>query len=697
MNNSYIKAASKIPGNWLRIFQNKLSRINMPEYTLFSIYSILTGISVGLAVVAFHEAINLISYIFFELLAGNFAFWGGAIVIILPALGMLVQSLMTTFFPSTAKKRGVSEVIKAVAIRGGFIRFRTTLFHFIAPVINIGSGGTVGPEGPAAQLGGGVASKLGQLIGISDARRRMFTAAGAGAAISAVFNTPLGGIFFALEIVLLNDFQSATFSALILASVSASAVSRIFLGDSPAFQFDIPSIVSYSDFYLFIALGIAAGILSIAFIRYSSAVNEFFKKKVLKVLPKWLLMVAVGLIVGVAGYFYKDIFGIGYKAINKILAGTISWDIVLILLALKFLLVPMILNSGGFGGVFAPSLFLGACFGFLFATGVNNIWDLNLDTTTFVLVSMGAVLGGVNSIPISAILIIFEMTKDYSFMLPLMLAVVISTTIVQLVVKGSVHVKHLEEQGYTLNQGRQTSILRSYFVKDVMKTDIVLIPEDTPLPVLVGELLESHHNTFYIVNKEKKLTGTISTSELRPIIAEYEQLRDMLVVNDIARHEVLKVSESDDLDYVLKLFGEKNVDELPVISKTVPGKVIASVWRQDVIALYNRESLKYNLADGMARELKSIETTQTSQVTEGFSIVEKKAPEMFIGKSLLQLRIRNNHGLEVLMIKRPLSPIMAIEEENKIHIPTPDYVIQSDDILVLFGADDKVAQTINWV
>ena len=278
-----------------------------------------------------------------------------------------------------------------------------------------------------------------------------------------------------------------------------------------------------------------------------------------------------------------------------------------------------------------------------------------------------------------------------------MLAVVLSTTIVQLVVKGSVHVKHLEEQGYTLNQGRQTSILRSYFVKDVMKTDIELIPEDTPLPVLVGELLESHHSTFYIVNTEKLLTGAISTSELRPIIAEYEQLRDMLVVSDIARHEVTKVYQSDDLDYVLKLFGEKNVDELPVVTKAEPNKVIASVWRQDVIALYNRESLKYNLADGMARELKTIEAAQTSQVTEGFSIIEKKAPEMFVGKSLLQLRIRNNYGLEVLMIKRSLSPIMAIEEENKIHIPSPDYIIRSDDILVLFGADEKIAQTSNWV
>ena len=155
---------------------------------------------------------------------------------------MLILSIMTYLAPDTAKKKGVSEIIKAVALRGGYIPFRTTLFHFIAPVLCIGTGNTVGPEGPVAQLGGGISSKIGSIIGLSDTRRRIFTAAGAGAVISAVFNSPLGGIFFALEIVLLNDFQTPTFSALVFASVTASAISRIFLGNTPTFIFDEISI-----------------------------------------------------------------------------------------------------------------------------------------------------------------------------------------------------------------------------------------------------------------------------------------------------------------------------------------------------------------------------------------------------------------------------------------------------------------------
>lgn len=147
--------------------------------------------------------------------------------------------------PEISKRRGVLDIIKSVASREGIISFRTTLFHFFAPVISIGSGGTVGPEGPAAQIGGGVASKIATLLKVSDQRRRIFTTAGSGAAIAAIFNTPLGGVFFALEIILLNDYHTPTFSALILASVTASAIARIFLGNNSVFMFSAPDIGDY--------------------------------------------------------------------------------------------------------------------------------------------------------------------------------------------------------------------------------------------------------------------------------------------------------------------------------------------------------------------------------------------------------------------------------------------------------------------
>ncbi|MGB5288789.1 MAG: chloride channel protein [Ignavibacteriaceae bacterium] len=670
--------------------QQKLAKITLPDYTTFSIFAVIIGAIAGLASVFFHNSIEFFNQVFFEQTAEGLFFLGAAAVIVLPAIGMLIQSLMIKITPDIAEKKGVLEVIKSVVLRGGYIPLRTTIFHFLAPVICIGSGGTVGPEGPAAQLGGGVSSKLCQLVGLSDTRRRVFTAAGSGAAIAAIFNTPLGGVFFALEVILLNDFNAPTLSALILASVTASAISRIFLGTESVFAFGTPDIGGYNYIYMYAVLGILAGLISILFIRYSSSTGRIFRKKILnKGVPQWLVMITVGLLVGVSGFYFKDIFGIGYSGINHILAGKLVWKVVLILFLLKFLLVPLILNSGGFGGVFAPSLFMGACLGFLYVTLVNYLFGISLDTTTYILVGMGAMLGGINTIPITAIMIIFEMTQEYSFILPLMLAVIISTTISRLVLKGSVHVKHLEEQGYQITEGRESNILKSIFIKDVKLDQIELVPETTKLPVLIEKMIQSPSNSFYTVNDKIQITGTITETELRPIMTEYENVKDFLIASDVANPQVIFLKQTDDLDYVSRLFGKLNVDNIPVIEEETK-KILGAINRQEILSIYNRESLKVNLADGLSKELKTIRETSSSAVTAGYSITEIVAPVEFIGQSLSELKIRSDYGLEVLMIKHPKEIFDDSNEKDLIITTDPDYRLRREDRLVLFGRDENI-------
>jgi chloride channel protein, CIC family len=667
--------------------QNFFAKNEYPEYTIFSILAIITGAAVGLAAVLFHELIKFFEYFFFDFIINEFLLIGIGVVIAIPIIGMLLQSLMIYLFPKTAKRKGVIDVIKAVSTRGGYIPFRTTLFHALAPAISIGSGGTVGPEGPAAQIGGGVASKLGQLFDLSDQRKRMFTAAGAGAAISAVFNTPLGGIFFALEVVLLNDFHTATFSALILASVTASVISRIFLGDTPAFQFVDAGVGPYENFYLFIILGILAGILSLLFIRYSSVVREVFNRHLKVKYPQWILMSGVGLLVGISGYFYSEIFGIGYETINKLLNGQTAWQLALILLVMKFILVPLIITSGGFGGIFAPSLFIGAAFGYLFAVILQNFFGMDVNVTTFVLVGMGAMLGGINSIPISAIMIIFEMTKDYAFILPLMLAVVMSSMIVQWKLKGTITAKHLEEEGYEISSGRDTAILKSLTVAEAMKKDIFIVNANLPVPSLISQLVENPHNVVYTTDNNGKINGVITDNEIMPIITEYDTLSKMLVANDIARSEVTLVSENDNLDFVFKLLGKGSMHQFPV--KSDDGQIKGIIRRQDVISAYNKATMKMNVKDSFASELRTINQTKGSRVADGYSIIEKGVPRAFVGKSVIDLKFRNNHGLEILMVKHKLS-VLSDETDERVIIPSTDYKFTSDDILVLFGADENI-------
>ena len=672
-------------------FQKKLNKITLPDYLSFSIYAIIIGVFAGLASVLFHNSIDFFNKIFFEQTAEGLFFLGAAAVLVLPAIGMLIQALMIKVAPGIAEKKGVSEVIKSVTLRGGYIPLKTTIFHFFAPVICIGSGGTVGPEGPAAQLGGGVSSKLCQIIGLSDTRRRVFTAAGSGAAIAAIFNTPLGGVFFAIELILLNDFSAPTLSAIILASVTASTISRELLGNESVFAFTRPETGSYHYIYMYAILGILAGFASVIYLRYNNATNHLIKKKILsKGIPQWLLMIVVGLVVGVSGFFFKDIFGIGYSGINNILAGKLIWKVVMVLFVLKFLLVPLVINSGGFGGMFAPSLFMGACLGFLFSTSANSLFGLNLDNTTYILVGMGAMLGGINTIPITAILIIFEMTQEYSFILPLMLAVIVSTTLSRLVLKSSVHVHHLEEQGYQISEGRESNILKSIFVKDIELSPINTVQESTKLPELVENMIRTPSNSFYTVNFEDRITGVITEVELRPIMTEYENVKDFLVASDVANPQVVYARLYDDLDYVLRLFSKMNVDTIPVIADDEEIKILGAISRQEVLLIYNREMLKLNLAEGLSNELKTIGEAGSSTVTPGYSIAEVKVKTDLIGKSLSELKIRISYGLEVLMIKHPQEMFEESSEKELIISADPNYKLKWGDKLVVFGKDENI-------
>lgn len=673
------------------IIQSWIAKVPFPDYTIFSFYAVIVGAVTGLAAVLFHNAIDFFNILFFKQTAGGLFFLGNAVVIVIPVIGMLIQSIMIYTAPGISEKRGVSEVIKSVALRGGYIPLKTTLFHFLAPVVCIGSGGTVGPEGPAAQLGGGIASKFGSFAGLSDPRRRIFTAAGSGAAIAAIFNTPLGGVFFALEVILLNDFHTPTFSALILASVTASAISRVLLGNESVFQFDSPNVGGYETLYWYIIFGIIISIAAIFFVKYSGFVDYVIRKKIYKAgLPKWFLMAVVGLLVGLSGFFFKDIFGIGYIGINNILAGTHIWKVVIVLFLLKFLLVPLILSSGGFGGIFAPSLFMGASLGYLFAISVNTLLNLNLDPTTFTLVGMGAMLGGINTIPITAIMIIFEMTQDYTFILPLMLAVIISTTFTRIVLKKSVYVKHLEEQGYQISEGKEINLLHSIRVNEIRLDSIELISYKTKLPELITSMIKNANDTFYVVDDDNKITGIITESELRPIMIEYDSVKEILIANDVARPQVITVKMDDDLDYVLRLFSKWNVDQIPVIDYSNGYKILGAVSRQEILSVYNRESLKVNLADGLSTELKTIGHTTRSSVTTGYSIAELPVTKEQVGKSLSDLKLRNRFGLEVLMIKQPSEFFEDSLKQEKIITSDPHYQLKEYDKLVLFGKDEDI-------
>lgn len=688
--------------NLIDRFQTSLSaypkifhRTELTDYAVFSLFSVIIGIAAGFSAVIFHKAIEFFNSVFFEQTKEGLYFLGSAAVIVLPAIGMLIQALMIKFYPEESKRKGVYEVVKAVATKGGNIKFRTTLFHFFAAVISIGSGVTLGPEGPAAQLGGGVASKIGSLVSLNDERKRIFTAAGAGAAIAAIFNTPLAGVFFTLEIILLNDFHTPTFSALIIASVSASTISRIFLGNESIFFFQILEPIKYSNLHIYALIGILAGILSVLFIRLDDSLKKLFSKIYNRDYSRILIMLIVGLIIGISGYFYKQIFGIGYKAINEILADQLTIQIVLIIFLLKFILVPLASNAGAFGGLFAPSIFLGASYGYLTHFILLNYFGVKLDLSSVVLISMGAMLGGIHTSPITAIMMIFEMTQDYSFILPLMLAVISSTLLVQIAMKGTVHRRKLENEGFSFQQTDNYAVLNEIKIEEIPLKEIQVINQNTDLTAIVSKFLEAPENVLYVIDENKKLVGFVQEKEISPVLNEYEIVKDVLIAKDISNPKVISVDSKSSLDEALRLMMKYNLSEIPVVSKSSDNEDILGILSlQEIQSILSKESFKNQFTSSLAKELKTLKPRQTVKVSGEYSIKEIKIPETLVGKTLLETRIRNKYHIEVLMVKKNKTLIDGVYEQ-KIITAEPNYKFESDDELVLFGKDSDLIRFEN--
>ncbi len=647
------------------------------DYTIMILFSVFMGSLAGLAAVGFHESVGLISDLLYPRKSHLFPGW---IIILVPAIGMLLQWAMTSAAPREAGERGIIAIIKSVSLKNGDISFKTTLFHFLAPIICIGTGGTVGPEAPVAQTGAGIVSSAGTLLGLSQNRLRIFVAAGAGAAIAGVFNTPLAGVFFCIEVILFNEIQASTISVFLLTSVSASAVSRLFLGNEPRFHFGILNSgpVSHLGFYLLLGLG--AGILSLLFIRASELSGERFAR-LYKRIPRLVGMVGIGLLMGVAIYFFPDVRGVGYDTINSLLIGKTAFDMALVLFLLKFILVILILSSGGFGGVFAPSLFLGACFGSLFAAGITAVTHVPVDVTTFTLVGMGAMLAGVNSVPITAILMLFEMTNDYNFILPLMLGVVGSHAVSHLLLNGSIYQRKLHHSGYDKSPDLESSVLRATTVRQVARQDIFTIPETTPVAELVRESLQQTHDSIYTLNRRGEIVGVITSSALRHLINDFHALRDVIIAQDIADPNITHVSSDATLEEALRIFARRRVEELPVIESQTR-KIFGTLHYQDLMNGINEGMVRRSIRSSLAADFKMLQRDEILEALPGFSIAEAPLPEKFIGKNIGQLHLRNKYKIDVLMIERQST---AFDDAPQRMFPEKDIIFQRGDKLIVYG------------
>lgn len=658
------------------------------DYTSFLIFSAFIGIIVGFAVVLFHNLVEILN-ILLQNIDNNFqSFFSPIIIILIPTIGMLIQAILIKYFPDSINSRGITEIIKLTFNIRKQIPLKSTLLNFFASTISLGTGSTLGPEAPAAFLGGGISNKFSFLFNLSNDRKKLITASGAGAAISAIFNTPLAGVFFALEIILLNDFHTTIFSSLIISSISASIVSRTFLGEEPIFMINIQDTIKFSHIYLFAILGLLSGLISYLFHKYSFLTKKFFSKVYGKNFSVLFIMPMIGILIGICGFFYPDIFGIGYLSINKVLNLELALTTVLILFLLKFLLVPIVYNSGAFGGLFAPSLFLGAMFGFIFQFVINNYFGVNLDVTSVVLIGMGSFLAGIHSIPITAILMIFELTQNYSFILPLMMAAIISSLIMHLIFKKSIYLTQIDSD-FNFNQNDPISqILTKISIRDFSLRKILVINENESLEIVLQKLLNDKNTQIFIVDNNNKVSGFITDYNINSVLSDFNFIKNVFVAKDISTPVKYFVMVNDSLLRAFEIMNKYGLKEILVIDSNSEYP-LGIISYSDIQRTINNEHFKNNLSRNISLEFSKLESSSKVNVFDDYYILEKNVPKSFVGKNLISLEFRKRYNLEVILIRQKISlDNNVIKIEIVEHIT--DHLFCENDSIVIFGKEQFI-------
>ncbi|AMM22753.1 chloride channel protein (plasmid) [Frondihabitans sp. PAMC 28766] len=514
--------------------------------------AVVVGLGAGLAAVGFRWLIQAATQVFsgaadYSATIGHPAnpwvpWLGGAFVIIAPAIGGAIYGPLVQKFAPEARGHGVPEVMFAVAKNGGRIRPQVAVVKALASAITIGSGGSVGREGPIIQIGSALGSTLGRLLKMPDDRLKTLVACGAAGAIAATFNAPIAGVFFALEIIL-RDFTARSFGVVVLASISASVVGRALLGSNPFLSLPSFTVHANIEYALFALLGIIAGLVGVGFTRVLYAIEDlcdFLWRG-----PEWLRPVAGGLLLGGLLFVLPQMYGVGYPVLDNGVAGKYALGFLLVLLVGKIIATSLTLGIGGSGGVFAPSLFVGAMLGAAFGQVIGLIDPaLAGQAGAFAIVGMGATMAGTTRAPITAGIMLFELTGDYSIILPLLLAIVLATGTSRLLGKDTIYTLKLRRRGIDLDAPAAPSapppaiVDRSTRrVADAMRTDAPFLRATEPLSDGLLTLLSSGRPALAVTDNNGRYLGVLSSKPL-PSLASDATKHDWTVADAVVEYPV---------------------------------------------------------------------------------------------------------------------------------------------------------------
>ena len=514
----------------------------------------------------------------------------------IPALGGLIAGLLVFTFAPEAEGHGTDAMIDSFHRKKGIIRKRVPVIKTIASAITIGSGGSAGKEGPIAQIGSGFGSTLASFLKMNDRERRLMLLAGAAGGIGAIFKAPLGAALFATEVLYQEpEFEFEAIIPAIFSSIVAYCVFTLFYGWEPLFH--IPAlhpIIAPSELLIYGVFGVVCAVVGFFYIHIFYGMRDRFFKRLN--IQKSLKPALGGLMVGGLAFFFPQVLGGGYEWIQSAIDGNLTIGLMFLIAIAKIFATSFTISSGGSGGVFAPSLFIGGMLGGSYGAVCAKLFpDLLIHPSAFVLVGMGGFFAGVAKVPIASLIMVAEMTGGYALIVPLM---IVSTISYLLLGKASLYEKQVAaRQDSPAHVGDfAIDILDHILVKDALPLNCraETIPERMGFETIIRRMTESSQADFPVVDENGHLTGILSLTDVRRIMLEKE-LHQLVIAKDMATEGVLTVTPEDTLNTALKRMAMAEIRELPVVSREDPRRVLAMLSRKDVIRTYHEEIERHQL------------------------------------------------------------------------------------------------------
>ncbi len=607
--------------------------------------------------------------------------WWWALVI--PAIGAGIAYVIVHLVFRRKGTSGVADIMETVSLRKGGVSLGDVLPRSLGTCAVIGAGGSIGREGPIIQIGSAIASSLGRMARLSPRDLSVLVACGAAAGMAGAYNAPIGAALFVMEVIL-GSFVMEQFAPVIVASVTSTLTVRAVVGSAPVYTVPAFATASPWEALPIFLLGLLAALAGWGFLRLLTACEDLLRRTRL---PSWGILLLGGLLVGAIGIRLPEVWGNGYEGVSRILSGSLPLAFVALLLPAKALATGITAGSGVGGGVFTPTLFVGAALGGAFGTALAALLPpgSGIAPGLFALIGMGSVLAATTHAPLMAILILFEMTRDFDLIAPLMLGAVTATLFAKWIHADSIYTARLRKRGIRLPEGvEETALLRTY-ARDLLRTDAEVLPANAPIAKVIDRFLNTRRDALYVVGDGGRYVGVARIHDVKAVFDAAPE-GGTVIAMDVAV-PVRAVAEDEAVGAVLARFDDSELDEVPVVASATDARFVGTLTRRDILAMLRREVL-VEPSRPVRVSKKGGGGAAYLDLPEGWRIAEVPAPPEEVGKAASPGRWHVERGVLPLVVMRPDGA-----GGRAALAPSETTLREGDAVVVLGPADSDTRET----